>query len=264
MKKTVYYSDELNDDFSRVDVKTKDLPVDHNYFSRSLLKRFLDFLLYYFVVVPVCYLYRKIIFGEKVVNRKAFRGYRKNGFFLYGNHTRMAGDAFTPVSIAFPKKSYIIAGPDSVSVPVVGHITESLGCVPLPTTLSGLKTFHKAVFKHSEKNHVMTIYPEAHIWPYYTGIRPFKDTSFRYPIECQKPVFTFTVTYQKRRFSKKPKTTVYIDGPFFAKPDLKIKENQKYLRDLAYNAMKERAKNSTEEYVKYVKIKSESEKENKV
>ncbi len=47
----------------------------------------------------------------------------------------------------------------------------------------------------------MTIFPEAHVWPYYTGIRPFGEAAFHYPVATGKPVYTMTVTYQRRRWS---------------------------------------------------------------
>ena len=130
---------------------------------------------------------------------------------------------------------------------------EMLGGVPIPTTRRGMRGFCDAVARHAEKNHCVVIYPEAHIWPYYTKIRPFKDVSFRYPVEENKPVFCFTTTYQKRKFSKLPKVTVYIDGPFFPDENLSLKDNRKKLRDLVYETMLERSKNSTYEYVHYIK-----------
>ena len=95
------------------------------------------------------------------------------------------------------------------------------------------------------------IYPEAHIWPFYTGIRPFKDTSFRYPVQQKLPVFSLTNTYQKRRYSKKPKMVTYIDGPFYADASLPVRQQKKMLRDQVYEIMKKRAKNNTVVCVRY-------------
>ena len=95
------------------------------------------------------------------------------------------------------------------------------------------------------------IYPEAHIWPYYTKIRPFTDMSFRYPVQFDLPVFCFTDTYQKRRFGSKPKIVTYVDGPFYADKSLSSKEQRKELRDKVYNTMVERAKKSNVEMIHY-------------
>lgn len=252
-KKIYYYSDELNDDFAGTNIAQKPLPPDYRYFSRNPIRKFAAFVLYRLVVTPIVFFYMKILRGERVKNKKALRGYKKEGFFLYANHTRSAGDAFTPTEVAFPKKPFIIVNPDAASLPVVRTIVPLLGGVPLPTDRRGMKNFHDAVLKHAEMGHCVMIYPEAHIWPYYTKIRPFKDSSFRYPAESGKPVFTFTTTYRKRRFSRLPKTTVWIDGPFFPDPALSVKENQRALRQKAYEAMVERSKLSTYEYREYVR-----------
>ena len=55
----------------------------------------------------------------------------------------------------------------------------------------------------------------THPGPCYTGVRPFRDSSFRYPVETGQPVFAFTVTYRRHLIPSLPRTVVYIDGPFF-------------------------------------------------
>lgn len=97
------------------------------------------------------------------------------------------------------------------------------------------------------------IYPEAHIWPYYTKIRPFVDTSFHYPIKYGVPAFCFTNTYQKRKGSQKPNMVTYIDGPFFPDASLPVREQKKELRDRIYQTMCERAKNSNAVTIQYIK-----------
>lgn len=254
MKRTYYYSDELNDDFAGTNIKRKDLPVDYPYFSRNPVRKFFSFVLYRLIVTPIVFLYQKIVFHETFKNKKVLKKYRKNGYFLYANHTSSVSDAFTPTLTTFPKKAYILVNPDGVSIPVIGRLAEMAGGVPLPTNRRGMRNFHDAVLEHARRKHCVVIYPEAHIWPYYTKIRPFKDVSFRYPAEADKPVFCFTTTFQKRKFLNFPKITVYVDGPFFPDKTLTPKENQKYLRDLVYDAMTERCKLSTYEHREYVKV----------
>ena len=251
--KTFYFTDELNDDFAQNNIKQKELSPDHTYINDHPIVRLVDFLLYRVIATPFAWCYQKIKFGEKIVGKKLLKPYRKTGYFLYGNHTRAAGDAFTPTLISFPKKAFIVTNPDSVSIPVLGSIPERLGAIPLPTSRKGMQNFTKAVQTRAERNQVIVIYPEAHIWPYYVGIRPFRSTSFRYPAQAGKPVFTFTVTYHKRKFFKTPKTIVYIDGPYLPDPEKTIKENQDSLRENAYLGMLERSKLSSFEYVRYVK-----------
>ncbi len=253
MKKVYYYKDEINDDFAGTNIDRKELPVDYSYFSRNPIRKFFGFVLYRLIVTPLVFLFQKTVYHQTIKNKKVLKGYRKNGYFLYANHTLTVGDAFTPTLVTFPKKAYILVNPDAVSLPVAGKAVEMFGGVPLPTQRKGLRPFHDAVLKHAEKKHCVVVYPEAHIWPYYTKIRPFKDVSFRYPAEADKPVFSFTTTYQKRRFLPFPKVTVYVDGPFFPDKNLSVKENQRTLRDAVYETMKQRSELSTYEHREYIK-----------
>ena len=104
-----------------------------------------------------------------------------------------------------------------------------------------------------EQKHCVSIYPEAHLWPYYTGIRQFPETSFKFPVNENKPSFTITTTYQKRKHRKKPRVTLFVDGPFWPDKTLSKKERAKKLHDEIYNTMVERSKNSTYDYVIYKK-----------
>ena len=127
MKRTYYYSDELNDDFAGTNIKRKELPLNYKYFSRNPVRKFFEFILYRLIVTPLIFLFQKIVFHETIKNRRVLKGYRKGGYFLYANHTAAAGDAFRPSLVAFPKKAYIIINPDGVSIPVAGKAVEMLG-----------------------------------------------------------------------------------------------------------------------------------------
>jgi len=258
MKRTYYYKDELNDDFAGTDISRKDVKPNYRYIKKNPVWHFFAFILYRFIATPLVSLFQLIVYGLSIKNAKVLRGYRRKGYFLYGNHTLSAGDAFTPSLVAFPKKAYLIANADAVSIPVVGTIVEMLGGMPIPVDYRALKNFNDAVDIRAKKGDVVTIYPEAHIWPYYTHIRPYKDVSFKYPVKTNKPVFCFTSTFQKRFLSKRPRVTVYVDGPFFPDESKSVKENQKLLRDKVYDTMVMRSKNSTVEYVSYIKITDES------
>ncbi len=118
-----------------------------------------------------------------------------------------------------------------------------------------MKNFLNEIEKKINKNYSITIYPEAHIWPYYTKIRPFKAVSFKYPVKLNKPSFCITNTYQAYgKNNDKIKIVSYIDGPFFPNDKLSPKEAQQDLRDTIYNCMVNRSKNSNIEYIKYEKI----------
>ena len=171
-ERTVYYSDLLNDDFAGTNINTKELPADYQYFTKNPVRRGFACALYH-AAGPLVWLLQKIVYGEKVIGREKLKPYRKEGFFLYGNHTRAMGDAYCPGLLAWPKKAYIVASMDCFSITGTRRIVEDLGGIPLPGSAKGFKNFAQAMRRHSELCHIVTLYPEAHIWLHYTGIRPF-------------------------------------------------------------------------------------------
>lgn len=252
-RKIIYYTDELNDEFSLAQISPRTIDGNYTYIHNSFFKRLTHFFWYRIIAFPIAFLYTKLKFHHKIVNQSVIKPYKKNGYFLYGNHTQDIGDAFMPNMINKGKDKYIIVHPNNVSMPVLGKITPSLGALPLPDDMTAYKSFVKAIEQRIKENKAVVIYPEAHIWPFYTKIRPFVDTSFQYPIKLDVPSFCFTNTYQKRRFSKKPKIVTYIDGPFFPNRNLSIREQRADLRNQIYSCMCKRAESSTVAWIEYIK-----------
>ena len=251
-RKTIYFKDELNDDFSGITRNTVEIDNDFKYINRSFLWRLGQFLVYRVVMVTVAYLYCKLKFGMKVVNKDALKPYKKDGVFLFGNHTNVPLDGYIPNVLLIPKDVYFVVHPDNVSAKGTKTFMMMLGCLPLPSTVGAARNFLKALEARSSGSSVV-IFPEAHVWPYYTDIRPFSSNSFKYPVSLNKPVFTFTTTYRKRRLHKLPGITVYVDGPLTADEALSKREQAQQIRDLAYKTMKERSACSNYEYIKYIK-----------
>lgn len=252
-RKVIYYKDELGDEFSTAQITPKPIDESYVYVHTSAFKRFTHFFWYRVVATPLAFAYTALALRHKVVGAEVFKDFRDTGFFLFGNHTHAIGDALVPNVMAFPRHLYMIVHPNNVSMPFLGKITPSLGALPLPDDRKTYRNFMAAIDFHLQQKHPIVVYPEAHIWPYYTKIRPFPDTSFSYPIKYGVPSFCFTNTYQKRRFSKKPRTVTYVDGPFYPDDSLPLKEQKKDLRDRIYKRMCERAAMSTVEQIQYIK-----------
>lgn len=252
-RKVIYYSDELNDEFSTAVITARKIDESYDYGGRKTSWKLKRFFLYRIIAFPVAFFYLKLVFAHKVVGQKKVRKFKKSAIFFYGNHTNTYADPLVPSFVSFPKSTFVIVHPANVSIPFWGKFMPYLGALPLPDNLKAGKNFLDTIRLHVAEKASIVIYPEAHIWPFYTKIRPFVDLSFKYPVEYRAPVFCFTNVYTKRRFTKKPKMTTYIDGPFFADESLPPKERRKKLRDEVYAAMCERSKLSDFEAIKYVK-----------
>ena len=252
-KRVIYYSDELNEEFSTAKIEPRVIDKNYKYEHKSKMWNLSTFLVQNVISVPIKFLYAKLKFHIKYIGREKLKPYKKQAYFVYGNHTQDFADTFIITNSIFPKRNYFIVNPENVSMKFLGNFVQKLGAIPIPNNLNGMKNFLTSIEKKVKKGYAISIFPEAHIWPYYTKIRSFKSVSFKYPIEYDTPVFCVTNTYQKRG-NNKVKITTYIDGPFFVNKNLKTMNEQKQdLRDRVYNCMVERSKNSTYEYIKYIK-----------
>lgn len=254
MNKIIYYEDELNDEFSKSSIEPRIIDENYKYVHKNPLWNLCSFVLQNILSVPIKILYAKIKFRIKYIGKEKIKQYRNEGYFIYGNHTQPFADTFIPSIPMYPKRNFLIVNPVNISLKGTGTLVEMLGAMPIPSNKSAMKNFLEAIKQKMNKGYAITIYPEAHIWPYYTKIRPFKDVSFKYPIQLEKPAFCITNTYQSYgKNNKKIKIVSYIDGPFYPNKELTLKEQQKELRNKIYNCMDERSKNSNIEHIKYIK-----------
>ena len=256
-KQIIYYSDELNDDFANNNIKRKDIPNDYRYIHRSWLFKVNSFLLKYLLALPILWLVNKVIYRPKFVNKKILKTVKHKGYYIYANHVLPYDPVLIPVMTNIRKSCLIIAGHDLFSINgLINWIARHLGAIPVPNNDYDMQNnFKDAISYHIKKRHRVLIYPEAHIWPYFNGIRHFKPSSLRYPVNDNAPVIVMTTTFKKRKLGRKPKPVIYIDGPFY--PDLSLstqREQIKTLADKVYETMLHHATmDGNEEYIKYVK-----------
>lgn len=252
-KRTIYYTDELNDEFSTA--KITPIKIDKNYkYNKNSLWDLCSLIVQNVLSMPIKVGYAKAKFKIKYIGKDKLKKYRNQGYFVYVNHTQAFADTFIPSIAIYPKRNFLIVNPENISMKFSKNIIEMLGAIPVPGDRDSMRNFLDIIKKHIKKGHSITIYPEAHIWPYYTKIRPFKPVSFEYPVDLKKPVFCMTNTYQSYGKNRdKIKIVTYIDGPFFANEDLSKKEQKQDLRNRVYNCMVDRSKNSNIEYIKYIK-----------
>ena len=249
----IYYTDELNEEFSTAKIVPK--KIDENYkYKHGVIWNITSYIIQNFISMFIKVPYQKIKFRLKYIGKEKLKKCKNEGYFIYVNHTQAFADTFIPSVGIYPKRNFLIVNPENISMKGLGHLVEMLGAIPVPGNIEAMKKFLEIIEERVNNNCAITIYPEAHIWPYYTKIRNFKDVSFKYPIKWNKPAYCMTNTYQSYgKNNDKIKIVTYIDGPFFPDEGLSPKEAQKNLRDKIYNKMVERSKNSNIEYIKYIK-----------
>lgn len=241
--KKVYYFEEETDDLVKSKNQEYILKDNYKWIKTNSLYILLSYIVYYIVLI-VAFIYSKLILKVKYKNISI----KDKGCFIYSNHTLTFGDIFNPFLECFPHRPYIICSSANLGIPIIGKILPLAGALPIPSKLSKYKEFYEAIKVRSNK-HPVIIYPEAHLWPYYTKIREFGTSSFHYPVELNKPSYVFTTTYVDK------KIIIQMDGPINIKEDLSRRENIKYIHDEVYNCMLNRSKLNNYNKCEYVKKK---------
>ena len=97
------------------------------------------------------------------------------------------------------------------------------------------------------------IFPEAHIWPYYTKIRDFKNGSFHYPAKLNAPIMPFVTVWRKVWYRKRPCQTIIFGELVYPKQEFSIHENRDYLHSECLKQMKNIANSVNQyEYIEYI------------
>ena len=226
--KIIHYTDELRDDFANTNIKPEPIPADYPYLIKRLAARVASFLLLYLIAIPVLNFLNLVYFHIRIHGRHHIR-HLKTGYILYGNHTAHYDALIPQALISRPRRTYILAHPDAVSIPFIKYLTKGLGAWPLGDTLKGTMRMLEAMQIVLDKHQVIAIYPEAHIWPFYTKIRPFPATSFQYASRNGVPAVPIVTTYRRPRgllaAYRKPLMDVHIGEPIYHLAMFDIKEN---------------------------------------
>ena len=243
MEKIIYYKDEKDDVVGAKDQEYK-LKDDYKWIRKDPISVVLSFVIYTLALV-FSFFYLHFHLKMRIKGKKKLKGL-KEGCFIYANHTQPIGDVFIPAHAAFSKRIYTIVSPANYSIPFIGKILPYLGALPIKEGLKGIKGLNDAINERIKERKAIVVYPEAHVWPYYTKIRSFSQTSFKYPVKLNVPSFSLTATYTKPIIGKRPRMVVYIDGPYLDSDALNLKET-------IYNKMVERSKSSDIEYIRYIR-----------
>ena len=261
--RTIYWKDEAKDDFDEVGLKRPPVPENYKYKRTNPFNNFFSAILYHVIAKPILgtYCFFK---GIRVKGRHNLKKLEGKGAFIYSNHVAITDVLKFQAYIFFWRRRVNIVGySDTLSMPVVRNLTRALGYLPLPLPgdLKNMVALVDAFKFYIEKRQYILIYPEAHIWPYYTKVRNFHSGSFNYPAKLEAPVLPVVTTWRKSKLCKKPKQTVYILEPIFPDPNKSSAENKQFLYEKTLVAMQTFADAIPQyEYIKYIKVENDEEK----
>ncbi|RVU71096.1 MULTISPECIES: 1-acyl-sn-glycerol-3-phosphate acyltransferase [Lactobacillus] len=250
--KRVYYYHQTTDDVVDSHNQNFSLPDDYEILANSRIAKIWSGLARY-LAAGFGWIVFRLFDHVKVIGKEKLKQV-DGGYFIYGNHTRPMGDVFTSLTIFPIKNFYAIANQANWGIPFIGKYLVRYGGLPVGKDVKQLiKLIETIQTVIKDKKGEILIYPEAHVWPYYTKIRTFDSTSMHFPVKLNAPSFVMTKTYHKRRLGRRPRCVIYIDGPFYPDRSLNRKEAQNKLHDVIWKTMNERAQLSDYEYYQYRK-----------
>lgn len=246
--KTEYY-DRFDCDFDGGSFKERRIDESYKYEEKGFFYKTVRFLVYRVVIAPIALLHTFVLSKNSFHGKELLKPYKRTGYFVYSNHTDPIGDAFMPNALLYPKRASIVVSAKNFEIPVIGRFLKHLGAIPVPNDRSAAIGFSREIKRRIEDGGAVVIYPEAHLWPYSTMLRPFDNASFSYPVRLDTPVFTLTRTYKKTKRSYR--CVIYIDGPFFPDESLSHGEAKERLFRETRAVMEARCALSDIDIVKY-------------
>ena len=72
MQKTIYYKDELNDDFAGMNIKMIPLRKNYRYVHKNIIWKIMEFFVYRLLAQPLVTLFMKFVYFQNYRNRKVF------------------------------------------------------------------------------------------------------------------------------------------------------------------------------------------------
>lgn len=244
-----YYSS-FSDDFSQTACQDYVLPEQYRWVRSDWRSRLRSGIIYA-AALAFSSVYCRLFLHVRIRGSRLLRQDKNSGIFLYGNHTQPIGDVFDPALACFPRRIYTLASPANLGIPVLGRLLPYLGALPIPGSIAGMKELSQALALRLEQKACIVVYPEAHVWEYCTQIRPFSDTSFKYPVKYGVPAYCMTAVYRKRLLGRRPSCTLYIDGPFLPDASLPPRRQASELHRQIYACMVARSRQSNCSYIRY-------------
>lgn len=245
-RKTIKYQNSKNQDFSDVSVSPGKLQANYPFVHKNIFYRAFSTSLYHFAVT-ILFGFEKLIHHTKIENRQVIYKLKDTGYFIYSNHTTISdGYMHQVMTNRHKKRTYVVSMQDTFCCnKVFRTLLDMLGGIPIPSDLKNGRNFLKCIKYRLEQKACIVIYPEATIWPYYTGQRPTKKGAFKYPRTFNVPVVFACTTFRKPKglFKnlKKPRIVVYLSEPIYPSRNGTEKIDENRLKELYQEFIEDRS-----------------------
>ncbi len=199
MKKERIYPDKPDQHMMKQWVKKNRVLVDENYRyeSKNPFYRLYSTLIWLFahLAIPI---WGKLWVRHKIKGRKNLRGLRRQSVIFVANHVHVMDAPLICASTTRSKKVRIVSLSENANIPVASHFLKCLGLVPLGDTFGGMRNFNNHINELIDKRKNILFFPEAALWSYYEGLRPFHKGAFVFSAKRNVPVVPMVYTFQKK------------------------------------------------------------------
>ena len=207
---------------------------------------FLQFLYYtvMFIGMPFAYLFFKICWGYKIINKENAKLVKHTAAITVANHVHNM-DSPMATAAFFADSPHFVALPHNFEAFFVGGIVRILRGVPLPSDMTNFKQFSRQIDKTLQcTKKKVHIYPEGELVPYGRKLRPFKKGAFHFAVKNNVPVLPMTFV-----FSRKNKIRLIIGEPIYLDDIVGAKETKNSKREeLLGDFVKDRMQQMMDEY----------------
>ena len=166
----------------------------------NFLRRALSFLMYFGLVIPILTIMNTFVFGLKQEGKGKIQELSKKnkGFVLTCNHVHPMDCTWLGV-LTTPRKMVYTSMEGNFKIPVVGPFIRFFDCVPISTTIKGLRNFMNEMTDAVKRGRVVGMYPEGSIEMYCDHLRKFSDGAFTIAVDANAPVLPVVITPRERK-----------------------------------------------------------------
>lgn len=163
-------------------------------------RRALSCFMYFGLVIPILTLMNTFVFGLKQEGKSKIQrlSKTKKGFVLTCNHVHPMDCTWLGV-LTTPRKMVYTSMEGNFNIPVVGPFIRFFDCVPISTTVSGLRNFMTEMTNAVKNGRVVGMYPEGSIEMYCDHLRKCSDGAFAIAVNADAPVLPVVITPRERK-----------------------------------------------------------------
>ena len=165
----------------------------------------------------------------KIVGKDNIKKVRRKGVIVTVNHVHNFDNLLVGTRLLHHRKCYFITLKDNIN------------------SVKAMPPFDACITELLKKKKAILICPEASLWPYYRGVRPFKKGAFRFAVKNNVPILPVVISFRRKlrkRSAKKGKEkykyyfTVHVGEPIYQDNNLEIRRQTIDLTDRTYEFYK--------------------------